>query len=235
MSAYTGTDNLEVMACAVNYNEYLISLLVRQSKGGDRILDFGAGIGTFARRLGALGHDVACVEPDARQCATVTQLGIRCETAIEGYPPASFDFVYSFNVLEHIEDDVAALRALRSRMAPSGRLFLYVPAFPFLYSSMDRKVGHLRRYTARTLRAAVEQAGFHAVRCRYADCLGVAATIAYKWIGDPAGHINERALVAYDRFVFPVSRALDTVLGALIGKNVWMLATPVPEATHRSR
>jgi SAM-dependent methyltransferase len=235
MSAYAGTDNLEVMACAANYNAFLLDLLVRQLKAGDRILDFGAGIGTFARRLSALGHEVACVEPDARQCATVSQLGIRCEPAIDAYAPASFDFVYSFNVLEHIGDDVAALRALRSRMAPSGRLFLYVPAFPFLFSSMDRKVGHLRRYTARTLRAAVEQAGFRPERGRYADCLGVAATIAYKWIGDPAGNINERALVAYDRFAFPVSRALDTVLGALIGKNVWMLATPVPQAAHASR
>ena len=66
------------------------------------------------------------------------------------------DFVYTFNVLEHIEDDAAALthvgRALRHR----GKLLGYVPAFEVLYTSMDRWVGHLRRCWRARLRSKVE-------------------------------------------------------------------------------
>jgi hypothetical protein len=90
---------------------------------------------------------------------------------------------------------------------------------------MDRRIGHLRRYTATSLTNAVERAGLLMQRRGYADCLGVAATLLYKLAGDRGGAINERALVAYDRFVFPLSRALDIAFGSFVGKNAWLLAT----------
>ncbi len=224
MTDYHGTDNLEVMACAINYNAYLTDLVRAQIRSGDRVLDLGAGIGTFARRLASLGYHVDCVEPDRAQGASIAQLGLHNELSVEDYAPASFDFVYTLNVLEHIENDVAALQAIRSRLAPSGRLLIYVPALPFLFSSMDVKVGHERRYTADSLRKAALAAGFSVNFWRYADSLGVPATLVYKWFGSASGQINERALIAYDRLAFPVSLLIDRVVGRWMGKNLWMLA-----------
>lgn len=223
--AQDATANLEVMACAVNYNRYLLELLRRFVRPGDRLLDFGAGSGMFAGTMQREGFDVAAVEPDPAQQGAIRALGVPCTSSVDDLPIASFDLVYTFNVLEHIDDDLAALRALYARTRSGGRLFCYVPALPFLYSSMDRRVGHVRRYTAPSLRSVLSAAGYRVERCAYADSLGVLATVAYKWFGSREGSISERGLVAYDRLVFPVSRTLDHVFGRIGGKNLWAMAS----------
>ena len=65
--SYSGTDNLEVMAEAENYNAYLAQLVKKQIAGAMRVVDFGAGIGTFAQPLSAAGLDIMGVEPDSGQ------------------------------------------------------------------------------------------------------------------------------------------------------------------------
>jgi hypothetical protein len=131
--------------------------------------------------------------------------------------------------LEHIEADVEALRALRTRLVPGGRLFVYVPAFPVLFTSMDAKVRHVRRYTRTTLRASLDGAGFDIRTIRYADSLGFAATLLFKAFDDGRGDVNRRLLRFYDRLAFPVSRALDTLTHRWFGKNLLALAIkPVP-------
>ena len=77
-----------------------------------------------------------------------------------------FDVVAAFDVLEHIEDDVGALRAWRAQLTPLGRLVLTVPAGPELWSRRDDFAGHRRRYSGAGLRAAVEEAGLRVERLR---------------------------------------------------------------------
>src|SRR5688572_21423907 len=76
MDDYTGTDNLEVMAEAVNYNAFLHAQVAARARAGDRILDFGAGIGTFARELARQGFEVACLEPDPQQAQGLAADGL---------------------------------------------------------------------------------------------------------------------------------------------------------------
>ena len=222
---YSGTDNLEIMAEAVNYNRFLVSLVLATAVPGDRILDIGAGIGTFAKIVAASGFSVCCMEPDAAQAATIKESGLQVETSVDRFDDGSFDYIYSLNVLEHIEDDRQALRLWRTKIKPGGRLLIYVPAFQLLYSGMDRKVGHFRRYTRRQLADKAADSGFDIRSLAYVDSLGFLASLAYKLIGNESGDINLRALIAYDRLVFPVSRFADPLLGRLIGKNVVLTAT----------
>lgn len=70
------------------------------------------------------------------------------------------DLIYSYNVLEHIKDDVLILKILKEKLNPGGVLLLYLPAFQCLYSSMDKKVGHYRRYTRPRLMSLLQQSGF---------------------------------------------------------------------------
>lgn len=224
MSDYTGTDNLEIMACAVKYNAYLLGLVERNAKPTDRLLDFGAGIGTFATRLKERGFTVDCVEPDAKQGAIVESKGLVNRQSVSDYEDGRFDLVYSFNVFEHIDDHVQAMREIHRVLRPGGLLLAYVPALGFLFTSMDVKVGHLRRYTRTTLADGLKSARFEIVDSRYADVIGVPATLAYKWFGSAKGNIDERALTAYDRVVFPISRMIDRTTDRLLGKNVWAVA-----------
>lgn len=223
-TCYAGTDNLELMVEAENYNHHLLGLLRSRLAGARAVLDFGAGLGLFARALADSGFNMLCLEPDARQAARIAEQGLETCSALDAVPGDSLDAIYSLNVLEHIEDDRAALDALFQRVKPGGRLLLYVPAFQVLYSSMDRKVGHFRRYRRRHLSGLLQAGGFAVIECRYVDSLGFFAALVYKLVGSRRGDIDRRSLRTYDRYVFPLSVRLDRLLGRWLGKNLLAVA-----------
>jgi len=222
--AYSGVDNLEIMAEAVNYNAFLLGLVTAQARPDDQILDFGAGTGVLMRPLAAAGYHVSCIEPDERLRKRLQADGLRAHPTIAEVPEQSCDLIYTFNVLEHILDDADAVRSLRERLRPGGRLVVYVPAFPILFSALDRKVAHFRRYRYEGLAALLFGAGLRIDRIAYQDCLGFAATLLFKLVGNEDGTINRRALILFDRCVFPLSRFLDRFMGRWIGKNLFAVA-----------
>jgi SAM-dependent methyltransferase len=206
-------------------NKFLLSLVLAQARKAEKILDIGAGIGTFASALMRNGYRVHCIEPDKQHASRIANAGLLVATTLEEIEDCSCDYIYSMNVLEHIEDDVTALRQWYQKLKPGGTILLYVPAFQLLYSSMDRKVGHFRRYTRRELSEKVQTVGFEVVGARYVDCIGFLASLLYKLFGNNAGDLNRWALMAYDRFVLPMSLFGDIFLGKLFGKNVLLTAT----------
>jgi SAM-dependent methyltransferase len=224
MAEYQGIDNLEQMAAAVNYNQYLLESVVAAASTQGWAVDFGAGTGLFAGKLQSRGWQVTCVEPDAGLRAAIVAQGIETIAATVELADASQPFVYSLNVLEHIEDDSAALAEMFRILEPGGCLYLYVPAMDVLYSSMDRKVGHIRRYSYRGLVDLVEAAGFNCAKAGYVDSLGFFATLLYKWFGSSAGDVNGPLLRLYDRYLFPLSRCLDRLCHRWFGKNISLIA-----------
>src|ERR1700722_17014617 len=118
---YSGVENLEAMEEAVNYQLFLTQLideLGATAGAGASLLDFGAGVGTYARRARALGYSVLCVELDRGLRARLTKDGFDTATNLQGVADQSQRAVYSFNVLEHIEQDQAILHELFRVTAP---------------------------------------------------------------------------------------------------------------------
>ena len=222
--AYTGIDNLEVMREAKNYNRYLASLVAAQVKVGDKVLDFGAGAGTFALPLIEQGVDIVCVEPDPDLKAHLQWSGATVYASLAEINKESVGLVYTLNVLEHVHDDTATMRELADKIKPGGRLLVYVPAFDVLYSAMDRKVGHVRRYRRAALVDLVTATGLRVIEAKYADSLGFVAALLYRVLGNDGGDINRGALLLYDRLAFPISRVLDRVVWRWIGKNLVVIA-----------
>jgi SAM-dependent methyltransferase len=221
---YTGVENLEVMSEAENYNRYLLELVTYYAAGAKRVIDFGAGSGTFAVPCAAAGLDVIAIEPDEKLSAVLCRNRIRAVATIEALPDETFEYAYTLNVLEHIPDDIAALRALRTKLVGGGRLLVYVPAFPVLFTSMDAKVRHLRRYTRATLQNALHAAQFTIDEVGYVDSLGFPATLVFKAFDNGRGAINRRMLRLYDRAVFPASLLLDKLTRRWFGKNLLAVA-----------
>jgi SAM-dependent methyltransferase len=224
---YTGVDNLDVLDVAVNYRRFLAALILGSGgdpKSGRAVLDFGAGDGTYARCARELGYDVMCVELDPLLRRRLLDDGFHTVRDLSGVADHGIDFVYSFNVLEHIEDDLGVLEELHRVTSCDGTLLLYVPAFSVLYSSMDAKVGHVRRYHKAGLASVVEQAGFKVDRCTHADSIGFFASLLYRAFGSREGHLDRRSVQLYDRWVFPISRALDRVVSYWFGKNLILTA-----------
>lgn len=223
-NVYSGVDNLEVMAEAINYNYYLLNLIVVSALPRDHILDFGAGTGTFACEMVRRGYKLTCIEPDAKLKQNLQSLGLTTLAGLDELPAESVDYIYTLNVLEHIEDDASAVAGLFRVMKPNGRLLIYVPAFATLFTSMDRKVGHLRRYTRSDLKNLLKSRGFVVKRLEYVDSLGFLVTLLFKFVDPGTGKVNSTALKIYDRLGFPVSRRCDLGLRHLFGKNVLALA-----------
>ena len=221
---FSGTENLEVMRDAVNYNRYLLDLIRSHAGNAKRVIDFGAGSGTFAGPISQLGFEVTAVELDDGLRAHLAKQGLRVAASTADLPAQSFDYAYTFNVLEHIPDDVEALRGLRAKLAPGARLLVYVPAFQVLYTSMDANVGHVRRYSRDTLVRNVSAAGFAVEAVEYVDSIGFFATLAFKMTDRGSGDVNPRMLRIYDRIIFPVSRALDRIVHRWFGKNLLLVA-----------
>ena len=218
---YSGVDILEALESAHNYNDYL-TRLIRESAESTDLIDFGAGIGTFSKRLTMAGYKVKCVEPDPLQRRRLEEQGFDTLENMTGVADNSASFVFSLNVFEHIQDDSVALKEIHQKLKPGGALLIYVPAFACLWTRLDEKVCHHRRYTKKTLRRLVEQEGFVIEDARYADCLGFIAVLIFRVLNRSASALNASSIALYDRWVFAPSRVLDKLFDRWFGKNVYV-------------
>lgn len=225
--AYSGTETLEALDGAANYRAWLagfVDELARLART-DELVDFGAGIGTYPREVRSRGHTVTCVELDQGQRDRLGADGFRAVESLGALGSGLAPAIYSLNVLEHIADDTATLRELLDVSEPGGHLLLVVPAFPLLFSNLDRQVGHHRRYRRQELLHKVEAAGWVVDSCRYGDSLGFPAALAYRLLGRFVDGILKPGQVGvYDRLVFPLSRRLDRVASGWFGKNLVLFA-----------
>jgi SAM-dependent methyltransferase len=139
-----------------------------------RILDAGCGSGRNMIELGRHGT-VTGVElsPTSAELARARNAGeVLIGSVLEmPFPDDSFDLAVSLDVIEHLHDDLAALRELRRVVAPGGALLVTVPAYQWLWSGHDEMSHHRRRYTRRTLHEVAEHAGWRPVLTTYFNSL----------------------------------------------------------------
>jgi 2-polyprenyl-3-methyl-5-hydroxy-6-metoxy-1,4-benzoquinol methylase len=225
---YTGQENLEAMKEAKNYNQYLVSLIKRHlpqnNKEKAKILDFGAGIGTYADMLTDAGYVVDCLELDQDQVRQLKAKNYRVYDNLNSIQ-IKYDMIYAFNVFEHIEEDVEVFVALASKLTDRGVAVIYVPAFPVLFSSMDKLVGHHRRYKLNRLKNMAAAAGLQTQYVGYGEPIGFLAALAYKIVGNKNGTITPSSVKLYDTVAFPLSKVLSPIFKHLLGKNALLVAS----------
>lgn len=221
---------------ARNYRRYERDVIAPHV--GASMLEIGSGLGDFSAqflpslaRLVVSDNDPYCIEQLTKRYAgdpTVEVLELALPAEIPLAEPV--DTVVAMNVLEHIVDDVAALRCLARVTVPGGRIVLWVPGYPQLYGDFDRKVGHVRRYTPKTLRACVEAAGLSVEMLRPINLLG---GIAWWFAVRRAGVSYPKPAVVrlYDRIVVPTTRFIERLVRPPFGQTVLCVArVPDPRA-----
>ena len=221
---YQGEENLNVMKMAVNYNKWLINLVCKTANEKKTILDFGSGDAFFAKSIASkLKKDVMCVEPAENLYKYYPNAPYK---SLDECASSSIDFIYSLNVLEHIENDKKIIDDFYRVLSSHGSLFLFLPAFPCLWSSMDNLVGHYRRYTSKDVSRLFSTEKWEVKQVRYADFCGYFITMLFKLIGSKNGKIKPTQLKLYDKYIFPLSVLGDKITGGkFIGKNIIIRAT----------
>ncbi len=145
-----------------------------------RILDAGCGSGRNMVELARFGT-VTAVELSGTSVALARErdVGEVISGSVLEMPFAedSFDLAVSLDVIEHLQDDLAALRELRRTVVPGGALLITVPAYQWLWSGHDEINHHHRRYTRRSLQRVAEQAGWRQLRTTYFNSLLLPAAI----------------------------------------------------------
>jgi SAM-dependent methyltransferase len=136
---------------------------LRRRPPPESILEIGMGQGAVGTRLAALGRYTG-VEPDDRSRAVASQRLPASATVLASTDQLDederFDLMCAFEVLEHIEDDRAALEQWSGSCRPGGWLLMSVPAKQHRYGPMDERVGHYRRYDREVLIDLVQSLGF---------------------------------------------------------------------------
>jgi SAM-dependent methyltransferase len=229
---YVGQD-LEALAEIPNYQNWILAHFRPYLSG--RVVEVGAGVGTFSELYRAGAEQVTLVEPAPnllRQLRTrfaaernVRVIGDRVDAARASGALAdrSFDAVVLINVLEHIDDDRELLDALHALLVPGGTLLLFVPALQWLFGSLDRLVEHRRRYVKPQLRSLVEAAGFEIRDLRYFDALGVLPWFVTGRV-IKARLFNERAAKLYDTVGVPIGAFAERFVTPPLGKNLLCVA-----------
>jgi glycosyltransferase involved in cell wall biosynthesis len=177
-AGFTTLRRVEVLR---RYNRFLWNLV--QPFVGRRILEIGSGTGLMTKYLAGHGDLTATdVDPEyvdllSRTFAHAPNVEVRqldlARLGANGGGTRHFDTVVCSNVLEHIEDDRAALTAMRGVLEPGGRVVLIVPAIKALYGSIDRNIHHFRRYSRDEIDEKLRTAGLDVEHLSYFNMLGV--------------------------------------------------------------
>ncbi len=229
-SGYQGKEVLDIMSkYAVNRNNAIEECIKRyfllyETKEPKKILEFGAGSGEFINRFKKYSNlTTFAVEIDDAYFQTLSRDHRTYRHLDELHE--EMDFIFAIDVLEHIQDDEGILKAFFVKLGPNGQLLVYVPARPELYSKFDAAIGHCRRYRFTELQQKVRDSGFTIRVARYDDFLGYFAAVFNKLTSD--GSLNARAVKVYDKFLVPLTRAMESVIRPPIGKNILLVAQKV--------
>jgi SAM-dependent methyltransferase len=206
---------------------------------GPEVAEVGAGVGTFSERLLDAGAErLLLIEPErvaADALGSRFAADERVEVVADEVPGSTaltarsrtLDLVVCQNVLEHIDDDGAAIAEMAAALRPGGRLALLVPAGPRLYGALDLAYGHRRRYTSARIERLYTEAGLVAESVRPFNLLGVPGW----WLSNRVGRtgIDPRALRIYEALV-PLARRVEEGLRPPLGLSLVALGR-VPEGS----
>lgn len=233
--SYSGAE-FEALSQGINYYAWIIDMFRARLRG--RVVEVGAGRGTFARRLAALDdvRELCLIEPDedlygALSSNFANSPGVR---TFQGYfgdhdLDGPVDAVILVNVLEHIEDDRQLARTAWDSLRPGGALLLFVPAGPALFGTLDRAFDHFRRYERDGLRRLLEKTGFRVDRLHYVNAAGVLPWyVAGKVLRQRTVGVAQMKL--YDRCVIPWISRIENRLRPPFGQSLLAIGTKPEES-----
>jgi SAM-dependent methyltransferase len=224
--SYSG-DELDLFSKAKNWKAYWSKQVMPFVEGS--VLEAGAGIGSNTKLLfNDKVKNWLCLEPDGRLLETLKshlsqdpqlqRVQLVNGTLRDLAQTPKFDSILYIDVVEHIEADAQELEMAAGRLNKGGFLVVLSPAHQELYSEFDARIGHLRRYTKKSLQSLTPPE-LQLCRLRYLDCCGLAVSLGnrlflHQNLPTPA------QIEFWDSKLIPPSTVLDKLTGYVFGKSV---------------
>jgi glycosyltransferase involved in cell wall biosynthesis len=188
---------------------------------GDTVLEIGAGIGSFGARLMGRRYEYVVTEKDPLYLHALRNRFLRtpnvCVRALDPEVTSgledlreTFDTVLCINQLEYFEDPAPTVAAIQKTLKPGGRLLVLVPQGPGLYGTIDRAMGHKRRFRLRELKDLLFKSGFEVDKVYQLNKIGALAWAVY---GGPLGRksVSKLTLKVFDKTVW-IWRRINPIL-----------------------
>jgi len=201
-----------------------------------RILEIGCGTGHNLPMLAQFGTvDAIEIDPAARAIASKRlgkPVGDAPLPALPGIERGAYDMIAVLDVVEHIEDDVAALTAMKECLKPGGKILIAVPAHQWMWSAHDVVNHHHRRYSKASLKAAIDAAGLTPKKLGYFNSLlfplAAAARVAGRMTGrdDSDDSPPAKPLNKLFEAIFRLERHLVGRVPMTPGVSILTLAVP---------
>lgn len=216
------------MARAHNYRRWQFRLIAPYVHG--QVLEVGGGIGNFTADLAAAAQAVVSLEPNAachaqltertRTLSNVTVFNTSAEELERHVAPGyQADTVVCMNVLEHIQDDEAAVRTFSRQLKVGGKLVLLIPAAPWAFGDIDRRLGHYRRYSKASARLLMQKTSLTVVALRYFNFIGLWGWLWNTRVTRRQSQSDGQILV-FDRFIVPWLSRLEGLLPPPVGQSL---------------
>jgi SAM-dependent methyltransferase len=231
-----GLETLQLFAKAERFNRWLYDAIAPYCKGD--ILEIGSGIGNISKFfLEKRNNQVSLSDFRADYCNIlklqfannahlngVFQLNMSIPGFLDKYPQllGQFDTVVALNLIEHIKDDKLAIQNCKKLLRQEGNLVILVPAFQCLYNSLDKELGHFKRYNKKKLSGLLINEEMKVVYNSYFNSVGIVGW----WISGSVFKskiISGRQLNFYNKLV-PVFRLIDKLTFNIAGLSVVVVA-----------
>ena len=226
-----GLHTLEVIAKADRFNRWMFDQFKDQLKG--EILEIGSGIGNISQLVIEEGHSITLSDYNEDYCGFLRNKFSENENVKEilsidlVHPDFNnkyftykekFDTVFLLNVIEHIRDDLVAIKNCKYLLNKDGHLILLAPAYSWLYSSFDRQLGHCRRYSLRSLKELLQKNDFNCLSGSHFNFAGIAGWFLFGKL------LNKKMLGSSEMFAFnkivPLAKIIDNLFLKKIGLSV---------------
>lgn len=218
---------------AKNYFRWIVSEI--EPYLGTHILDIGSGYGIHLEYI--LPHHPHITSIDlsfesvqalrqkfqADSSFEARQADFEQESNLEWLVNSRFNTIICLNVLEHLQDDISALKRMHEILwQQKGIALLMVPAHPWLYGSMDRQSGHFRRYTSTSLGSKLQQADFEVLQLYHFNTFGVLPWFINNRILKKKLDGNSVGLQVkiFDTYIVPLIRQLESKIKFPIGQSI---------------
>jgi 2-polyprenyl-3-methyl-5-hydroxy-6-metoxy-1,4-benzoquinol methylase len=221
--------DLRQMQLAIRYTDWIANQI--QPHCGPRVLEVGAGIGNISSRLLRHAEYVCALEPNPACFETLgrrleREPGFECrpwrveDCDLDFIASRRIDTIVCVNVLEHVDNDLDALKRLRGLLdGPAGRIALVVPAIPAAYGPIDAALGHYRRYSRARLQSVLTQAGFSVTSLHYSNLIGLLGWFFNARITRRVQQSDTQIRI-FDRLIVPWSSPMERFFRPPIGLSL---------------